>query len=255
MSKEKSNIKATVYFTPNQVDEIFLKDKNVIVIDVLRSSTTIIYALKNGARIVIPVPSVESAVKISGSAFGDVVLRGGERNGKTIEGFNLGNSPLEYKEEVVKGKTIIFYSTNGSPTITKCRYAKNLVVASFINISTVAEYIASLNEDFYIICAGNQNNFCIEDVACAGMLLSKVEEILGKQLDFNDASIAAKLVYKVHSRSILKLLRQSDHGKYLIDIGYREDLKVCAAVDTVPEIPFLIDNSLILKKLDGSSKE
>ncbi|RCK71920.1 MAG: putative 2-phosphosulfolactate phosphatase [Ignavibacteriae bacterium] len=248
MTKEKSNIKALVYFTPNQVDEIFLKDKNVVVIDVLRSSTTIVHALNNGARIIIPVPSIESAVKISGSAFGDVVLRCGERNGRMIEGFNLGNSPLEYKEEVVKGKTIIFYSTNGSPTITKSRYAKNLLVAGFVNITAVAEYLASLNEDFYIICAGNQNSFCIEDVACAGMLISKVENISGKKLEYNDASNAAYLLYKIHSRSILKLLRQSDHGKYLSEIGFREDLKVCAAVDSVPKIPTLIDNSLILKR-------
>ncbi len=248
MTKEKSDIKAIVYFTPNQVDEIFLKDKNVIIVDVLRSSTTIVQALNNGARIIIPVPSIESAVKISGSAFGNMVLRCGERNGKMIEGFNLGNSPLEYKEDVVKGKTIIFYSTNGSPTINKSRYAKNLLIAGFVNVSAVAEFVANLNEDFYVICAGNQNSFCIEDVACAGMLLSKVENISGKKLEYNDASNAAYLLYKIHNRSILKLLRQSDHGKYLTEIGFREDLKVCAAVDSIPKIPILVDNSLILKK-------
>ena len=86
-------MKIDVYFSPAQVDEMQLRDKNVIVIDVLRASTTIVTALNNGAREIIPVGSIESAVKVSGNLFGDVVLRGGERNGKIITGFNLGNSP------------------------------------------------------------------------------------------------------------------------------------------------------------------
>lgn len=248
MNKSNSQIKIKVFFTSNQLDEIFFKDKNVVVIDVLRSSTTIITALSNGAKAVIPVSTVESAVKLSGNLFGDVILRGGERNGKMIEGFNLGNSPSEYTEDVVKGKTIIFFSTNGSPTITKCKYARNLIIAGFVNISVVAEFVASLGTDVYIVCSGNQNNFCIEDVACAGMLISKIEDQLKQKIALDDSSIAARIIYKTHSRSILKLLRLSDHGKYLTEIGFRDDIKICASVDFIPKIPILNDNYLFLKK-------
>ena len=89
-------MKIEVFFSPSQIDDLFLREKNVVVIDVLRASTTAITAIHNGAREVIPVNTIESAVKVSGNLFGDVVLRGGERNGKMIEGFNLGNSPFEY---------------------------------------------------------------------------------------------------------------------------------------------------------------
>jgi len=92
----RKSLRVDVHVSPLQIDEMALKDKNVVVIDVLRASTTITTALHNGAKDIIPVNSVESLVKISSSQFGDVTLRAGERNGKMIEGFNLGNSPLEY---------------------------------------------------------------------------------------------------------------------------------------------------------------
>ena len=107
-------MRVEVFFTPHQVDEMYLRDRIVVVIDVLRASTTIAMALRNGAKEIIPVATVESAMKIVGNLFGDVTLLGGERNGKMIEGFNLGNSPLEYIEERVRGKSIIFSTTNGS---------------------------------------------------------------------------------------------------------------------------------------------
>jgi 2-phosphosulfolactate phosphatase len=87
-------MKLDVSFSANHFDDLQLRDKNIIVLDILRASTTTIVALANGAREIIPVANIESAVKISGSLFGEVTLRGGERNGKMIEGFNLGNSPL-----------------------------------------------------------------------------------------------------------------------------------------------------------------
>src|SRR5512137_1555542 len=116
-------MRVDLYITPHQTDELALRDKTVVVIDVLRASTSIITALKNGAREIIPVTTVESAVKISGNLFGDVILLGGERNGKMIEGFHLGNSPANYSEEKVKGKAIIFSTTNGSHALVKARYA------------------------------------------------------------------------------------------------------------------------------------
>lgn len=117
MKSNKKILKVTVHLSPAAVDEMEMKDKNVVVVDVLRASTTIAAALQNGAKEIIPVSSVENAVKISGSLFGDVTLRAGERNAKMIEGFNLGNSPRECTREIVQGKSIIFMTTNGSVAI------------------------------------------------------------------------------------------------------------------------------------------
>src|SRR3989304_10053841 len=147
-------MKIDLCFAPFELDELDLRDKNVIVIDVLRSSTTIAVALSNGAREIVPVERIENAVKISGSLFGDVTLRGGERNGKTIQGFNLGNSPLEYSEATVKGKSIIFCTTNGSVAMVKSRYARAMAVAGFVNMSAVVEFVRSLQSAMMILCAG-----------------------------------------------------------------------------------------------------
>ncbi|MBU1423400.1 MAG: 2-phosphosulfolactate phosphatase [Bacteroidetes bacterium] len=249
---KKIDIKVEVFFTPANIDELLMRDRNVVVIDVLRSSTTIVTALNNGAREIIPVASIESAAKVSGSLFGDVTLRGGERNGKMIEGFNLGNSPTEYTAETVKGKSIIFSTTNGSLAITKGKHAKHLVVTGFVNVTKSAEYIASLRGDFYILCASKQNSFCIEDTVCAGMVIDKVQQLLKQNFIMGDAANAALLLYKTYSKSILKMMQQSEHGKYLKELGFEDDINLCADVDSIPVLPVLHGNMIVLKKEEGN---
>lgn len=244
-------MKIDLTFSATNLDELPLREKNVVVIDVLRSSSTVITALFNGAREIIPVANIEAAVKISGSLFGDVTLRGGERNGKMIQGFNLGNSPLEYNETTVRGKSIIYCTTNGSVAMTKSRYARHMVVGSFINLSKVVEFIAQVNDDFLIICAGNTtvpNGFSLEDAVCAGMIIQKLQEENKLKLDFTDSSLAAHALYRSFGRSILKMLKNSDHGKYLAEIGFEEDLKVCSKVDSVLVVPLLMGSAVKLRK-------
>lgn len=249
-------MKIDVSFSVAPFDELQLRDKNIVVIDVLRASTTTTVALANGAREIIPVASIESAVKISGSLFGEVTLRGGERNGKMIEGFNLGNSPLEYTETMVKGKSIIYCTTNGSVAMAKSRYARRMVVGAFVNLSTVVDFMKAVNEDFLIICAGRLNgvgNFSLEDSVCAGMILARLEKEEGIELEMTDSSRAARALYRSFGRSIFSMLKNSDHGKYLAEIGYEDDLKVCAAVDSVPVLPQLSGTVVKIEKENPKS--
>lgn len=246
-------MKIEVFFSPSQIDDLFLRDKNVVVIDVLRASTTVITALNNGAREIIPVSTIESAVKVSGNLFGDVVLRGGERNGKMIEGFNLGNSPFEYTEEAVRGKSIILCTSNGSPAMWKARYAKNLLVAGFINVSAVVKRIKEIHDDIYILCAGKYTQFCIEDAVCAGMIIKQLMDE-DQEFEFNDSGVAAFALYKNASKSLLKMARTSDHGKYLEEIGFTKDLEFCTTVDAFDVVPELVGNVLKVKrKTDGAA--
>ena len=119
-------MKINTLLSPLNVDELYFTNKTTIVIDVLRASTTIITALANGAKEIIPVNSIEFAVKVSGDTFSSLTLLGGERNTKKIDGFALGNSPLEYTEEIVKGKSIVFFTTNGTKAIVKAVMAAML---------------------------------------------------------------------------------------------------------------------------------
>ena len=244
-------MKIDLSFSAGQFDDLHLRDKNVVVLDVLRASSTITVALNNGAREIIPVASIESAVKISGSLFGEVTLRGGERNGKTIEGFNLGNSPLEYSEAAVKGKSIIYCTSNGSVAMARSRYARTLIVGSFLNLTAVVDFIRDENKDFLFICAGRINTigyFSLEDAVCAGMMIQKLMKFESLELILSDSAKAALALYKSFGRSILKMLKTCEHGKYLIEIGFTDDLKICAAVDSVPVLPVQIENKIKLKK-------
>lgn len=244
-------MKIDVRFDAFELDELELRGKNIVVIDVLRSSTTIAVALNNGAREIIPVESIENAVKISGSLFGDVTLRGGERNGKMIQGFNLGNSPLEYTESTVKGKSIIFCTTNGSVAMYKSRFAQNLSVGSFVNISKVIEFIKEIRQDFLLICAGRANafsNFSLEDTVCAGMIVHALSAEKALTMELTDASHAAQALFKTYGKSLLKMMKNTDHGRYLVEIGFLEDVKIAAAVDTYPILPVLSGNVIKLRR-------
>ncbi|MBI3585899.1 MAG: 2-phosphosulfolactate phosphatase [Ignavibacteriales bacterium] len=250
-------MKIDLSFTPSELDELQLRDKNIVVIDVLRSSTTIAVALKNGAREIIPVESIENAVKISGSLFGDVTLRGGERNGKTIQGFNLGNSPSEYSEATVKGKSIIFCTTNGSVAMYKSRFARNLAIGSFVNLTKIVEFIKEVNSDFLLICAGRANvfsSFSLEDAICAGMIVHQLTRNKSLNVELTDSSLAAQAMNKTFGNSLLKIMKNSDHGSYLVEIGFSEDIKLCAALDSVPVLPVLSGNVIKLRKEDARNE-
>jgi len=245
--KERVAKKIEVFFSPAQVDELAVRGRNVVIVDVLRASTTIAAALFNGAKEIIPVASVESAVKISGSLFGDVTLRGGERNGKIIEGFNLGNSPWEYSEEAVKGKSIIYTSTNGSGAMVKARYAQNLVIGGFVNLSKVVVFLKGLKGDGTIICAGRENEFCLEDAVCSGMMLFKLQQSV-RTLELDDAGKASLVLFMKFGKNILRMLQESEHGQFLTDIGFEKDLNICAAIDSISVLPIMSGNVIKLTK-------
>jgi 2-phosphosulfolactate phosphatase len=226
-----------LFLTPQQVDELALREKTVVMIDVLRSSTTIATALAHGARQVIPATSVESAVKISGNLFGDVFLLGGERNGRMIPGFTLGNSPLEYTEERIRGKSIIFSSSNGTQALARARHARTLLVCGFVNVSAVAAALQHIGGDVTILCAGNDGLIALEDAVCAGMLTHRVAGWSADTPGLPDGAAVALSLYRAYGKSPLKMLQGSEHGRRLLDLGFGDDLRVCAAVDSHSVVP------------------
>lgn len=237
-----------VHFTPTELDEMQLRGKNVVVIDVLRASATVATALQNGAKEIIPVSDIENAVKVSSSLFGGVTLRAGERNGKMIEGFNLGNSPSEFTVEAVKGKSIIFLTTNGSKAMLKGRYAQNLIVCGFVNLSSVVKKLIEIASDVVIICAGQDNHFCLEDAVCAGKIVNHLKKEKKLDIHLDDGARAASAIDATFGKNIPKMLKLSEHGKYLADIGFADDLKVCASLNTIPVVPMLSGNVIRLLK-------
>lgn len=240
-------MKLDVLFSPVQADELFFTGKTTVVIDVLRASSTIITALTNGAKEIVPVGTIEFAVKVSGGIFGGQTLLGGERNTKKIEGFALGNSPSEYTTDIVSGKSIVFYSTNGSRAIVKAKYSTNLFVCSFNNLNALSKHLKKLSEDVIILCSGNNNLFSLEDSVCAGMLINELVAV-NKKVELTDSSISAIALFKSFGKNIFKMLSETDHGRLLIENGFKDDLKACAELDNTEVIPFYSSNVLKVLK-------
>ncbi|HET9136454.1 MAG TPA: 2-phosphosulfolactate phosphatase [Candidatus Kapabacteria bacterium] len=243
-------IKVRVYFSPQHIDELVLRDKTVVVIDVLRASTTITYAMAAGAREIIPVGSVDQAMKIVGNLFSTSTILCGERGGKRIEGFKLGNSPAEYTPESVEGKSLILTTTNGAVALTRSKYARHCFISSFVNLSASVHALNELPDleetGLIIICSGREDDFSLEDATCAGLLLAALST--RKELELTDSARTVLSIAKEYGNDILSTLQQSDHGKYLTSIGFADDIVTASTIDALPLVPVLEQNA-IKKKL------
>jgi 2-phosphosulfolactate phosphatase len=244
------NIKTLL--SPLNAEELFFTGKTTVVIDVLRATTTITTALNNGAREVIPVGSIEFAMKVSGNAFGGVTLLGGERNITKISGFQLGNSPLEYEKETVAGKSVILFTTNGTKAIVRGKFSDNLIVCCLNNIKAVAEHLLQLDKDPVILCAGSNGMFCVEDTLCAGLLIKELEKDK-KIISLDDASKASKLLVDSTKGNVLPALLESDHGRKLAEKGFEKDIEYAAALNTIDIVPVYSSGTIKPEKIETSS--
>ena len=232
-------MRVDVFFGPAEITPADVTGRVVAVVDVLRASSTIAVALANGAKAVVPLASSEEVVSRSKSLTRSEVKLAGERRSKTISGFDLGNSPLEYTKDVVEGKTIMLTTTNGTTAILAVQGASDLVVASYVNFSAVLAMLRAAlrgGTDVTILCAGQDRRFALEDAACAGRY---VQHITAKQAkaDINDAAQAAMLIDKKYGTNVKRLLKSSAHGLALIEAGFEDDIAVCADVDSYPVLP------------------
>lgn len=237
---EKQTLKINLYFTSRHVEsELTLKDKNVVVIDVLRSSTSMIMGLDNGAKEIIPTEDVATAGLIGRNSQGQALLCG-ERNGKLIPGFNLSNSIKEYIPDIVNNKTLIFSSTNGTPALMRAKFARNCILLGFSNMSRVVEYFKTLNEDFIILCAGKTGEFSLEDTVCGGMLIKQlIKTNPGVYYKLTDSALGAAKLYSSYKKDLLEMVKESEHGRFLTEIGFGDDLPECVKVDCSTALPVL----------------
>jgi 2-phosphosulfolactate phosphatase len=163
-------------------------------------------------------------------------LTGGERKGLKIEGFDLGNSPLEYTAAKVEGKKIILSTTNGTKAIKWAQNATELIIGSYLNLQAVADYLSNQTNDIMIVCAGRDANLGLEDLACAGELVQRLKGNPGITLT-DSARVAQYIAEKAQSQGLLSFMRETDHAQYLMEIGMEADIAACIAVDHYPVVP------------------
>lgn len=241
-------MKIDLYFTPNEVTEDKLKDHFAVVVDVLRASTTICAAIAAFAKEVVPAASISDAIQLASLLSRDAILLCGEHEGKLIEGFDLGNSPFQYTPRVVKGKTLIFGSTNGSPTIIQTRQASCTYICGFVNLGVVVHALSKADKPISILCAGKLLQFAVEDAVCAGILLGEVKRQTDMELELNDAAMAAMVLADRYRDSIPELVANSHHGRYLAKIGMERDLPFCADLNRLPLLPAYSDGKITMAK-------
>ncbi len=237
--------KIDLYFTPSEIAEGELADKLVIVIDVLRASTTSAVALANGAREIIPVASIDAAGELKQKLGKEHVLLCGERDGQKIEGFDLGNSPLEYESKAVKDKALIYCSTNGSRAMLKGGQGALCLIGGLVNLSEILHFALREQKNVSIICSGQGGKFSFEDAVTGGKYVAEFEKQAGQELEKNDGAEASLCLYRREEGDLYSALRNSHHGRFLVSLGFESDIREAARVDSIPIVPLLANGRIV----------
>lgn len=220
--------------------------KVVVVIDVLRAATTVVTALANGARAVIPFDSVDEPVTLSKQYERSEYRLAGERRMQRIDGFDLGNSPLEYTRSVVQGRTILYSTTNGTVALVASAGAKVCYFAAFVNCGETIKAVRSAsrdNADVLIVCAGHERRVTLEDVVCAGRIARGV--VRGKpSVTWTDSARSAALVERRYATDFNKLRAEATHAQSLDAAGFESDVEMCFSLDTHPLVVTYQDRQL-----------
>ena len=179
-----------VYGLPDLVEPEALAGDTVVVIDVLRASTTIIHALEAGAEQVIPCLEVEQARQLA-RQLPEGALLGGERGGRPIDGFDLGNSPEDYVPHVVAGKTVVFTTTNGTRAMNRATRAELVLVGAFVNATAIYQRLIG-RERIHLICSGTDGEIGSDDVLLAGLLVERLQRQGGLIYRQNAQAVTAR---------------------------------------------------------------
>ena len=213
-----------------------------IAIDVLRATSSMVIALAEGAESIIPVSNLEEARKLK--AENPNLLLAGERESLKPPDFDLGNSPYDFKG--IHGKEIIMTTSNGTKLIELLKESKQLYIASFLNVKSVANEVATAGYDKVGIgCAGNRESVALEDVLCAGALVENLISVT-ENADLTDAAKLALDEYITHGKDLERVLSTiASHGKTLMRKGFVKDVVLCAKINMFSVVPAYIKGKIV----------
>ena len=226
-----------VYFTPLGPREGELAGRAVVVIDLLRATSTIVAAIANGAKAVVPAATSEEAVRMTANLERDGFILAGERRALKIEGFGLGNSPGEMTPEAVAGKTVFLATTNGTPALVAAQGGDPVLVGAAVNFSALVERCRELfnaKGELVIICAGRERQFAMEDAYTAGRLVKAVKP--RRKVELNDAARVALALTSTYD-DWGAALKDSAAARQLIELEFGADVEFCADQDRFGVVP------------------
>ncbi len=240
-----------VYVLPRLVEPEELLGGTVVVIDVLRSTTTIVHALAAGAREVIPCAEVEEARKIAAQIPADQVVLGGERGGLAVKGFDLGNSPQDYTVDRLRGKTLVITTTNGTRAMAHAQTASRIFLGAFVNVSALCEQLQG-HPAIHVLCAGTDGQSSEDDILMAGMLVDRLQRREGLGYMLNAQALTAQEMWlhefalplalgaeTLEAERLAEALRDTPGGRNLAALGLDADILAAARIDRFAIVPEL----------------
>ena len=256
-------MRVDVLWTPAEWPALDPQGRVAVVIDVLRSTSTIATALANGARAILPAASTEDALQIARSLGRDGVLLCGERRNLRIEGFDLGNSPAEFTRDVVAGRTLVMCTTNGTRAVLAPVGARAVYVMSFLNQGAVIDELVRAGGDPVFLCAGRSGTVGLDDVLCAGEAVARLAQALGGRrrkkagsapagaIELGDGALAAQLLWAASAPVEAAALRETGAGRQLESVGLGGDVDACARRDAFAVVPVLENRKIVVR--DGGA--
>ena len=231
--------------SPSLLDLYEVNNSIVVIIDVLRATSTIATALYNGAKSIIPVDSVAECIRI-GKQIESITA--GERDGQIAEGLEYGNSPFEYSREFINGKTLVLTTTNGTRLLQMAldNNAKAIITGSFPNLSAVCNFLITQKQNVILGCAAWKNRVNIEDTLFAGAVISRI----GKHFSINcDLSAMATSMYFEAKDDLFEFmkLKNASHYNRLTTFGLEKDIRYCLTEDIANITVFYKDGKLLAK--------
>jgi 2-phosphosulfolactate phosphatase len=243
-------MKISVYFTPLGLTPAAVSGKPVVVLDILRATTTIVAALANGAKAVLPTASSDEALSMAQNIERQDRLLAGERRCLPIPGFDLGNSPLEMKAEVVRGKTIVLSTTNGTPALMAAETGRPVLVGAVTNFSAAtkaARESAEEHDELVIICSGKEKFFALEDAYVAGRLVQAVLTGKSRAKDahlLNDGAVAAVDLVRQYGTDWKKPIMATAAARDLLAVKFKADVLAASEPDTYDIVPVYKDRRI-----------
>lgn len=243
-----AEMKLDVLLTPGELSPAEVTGRTVVVLDVLRATTSIVEALSGGARALYPVATIEEAIRLANTLGREEVLLAGERKALPIEGFDLGNSPAEFTRKRVSGKMIVMSTTNGTLALTAASGGSRVVVGAWTNFRTVVDELVASGAAPVFLCAGRDRVFGLEDAVCAGQMAASVMKARPEVAwELNDGAHAALALAEKH-RDPAALFPLTQAGRAIAEAGLGADLAFCARRDVRKVLPVLHDRQITVER-------
>jgi len=235
--------KVEICFVPELFEYYRNENSIVVIVDVLRATTSICVAFVNGVNKIIPVATAEEAIEFKNKGY----IVASEKDGVKRDFADYGNSPHHFTKENVGGKDLVYCTTNGTRTIHKAAGAKGIAIGSFPNLSAISEWVIKQNCDVIILCAGWKGKFNLEDSLFAGALAEKLLENSAYETD-SDSVVASLDLWSMAKKDLSEYIKKVAQHTRLNSNGNGDSIEHCLVIDSIDIVPVFESNELRIEK-------